>query len=35
MPNLNGIEATRRIVATADAPRGARAHHLRPRLVRL
>ncbi len=35
MPNLNGIEATRRIVATAVAPRGARAHHLRPRQVRL
>ncbi len=35
MPNLNGIEATRRIVATPDAPPGARPHHLRPRQVRL
>ena len=35
MPGMDGIEATRRIVASAQHDPGADPHHLRPRRVRL
>ena len=35
MPVLDGIAATRRLVEAGVADAGARAHHLRPRRVRL
>ena len=35
MPNVDGIEATKRLAAHAGAPRVLGAHHLRPGRVRL